>query len=352
MNQKPKSILPPDLNGGLLLISCKRGGGKTYFASAVENPKLVFFADFEEKAQSVNEQLKFGKYIQPTVEASVRGTDPQYIWDSFQKHVTEIETGQYTTAVIDNVPYLEQALQAEARRDLKTYVKQFGLNLANVEAGRYGGISAVVNNLINAKITQPLRQKGIKLIVVTSQVTPRWGGGGIIFNKFAAKGANRWSELSVCTLILVPGENSPVPSAIVLKEQLGKISYDEETGEFEIVRRLPYRLPVATFRAIKDYLVTPADLKNPKPGEMFTRDEIDPYLEELTSEQISFTLQVMEATRKEEQETAELERTLLAQSNIEQVAHAKELREVNKMSLPAIAKEMSLSVAEVSLLLS
>jgi hypothetical protein len=266
--------------------------------------------------------------------------------------MSSIVDGQFTTAVIDNVTYLEQALQSEARRDLKTYVKQFGLNLANVEAGRYGGINAVVNNLINAKITQPLRQKGIKLIIVTSQVTPRWGSGAIIFNKFAAKGANRWSELSVCTLILIPGENSPTPSAIVLKEQLGKISYDDEKGEFEIVRRLPYRLPIATFHAIKEYLVHPADLKNPKPGEMFTREEIDPYLEELTSEQISFTLQVMEATRKEEQEAAEMERTLLAQANTELVARAKELREVQKMSLPAIAKELGVAVPEVSLLLS
>jgi len=254
--------------------------------------------------------------------------------------------------VIDNATYLEQALQAEARRDLKTYVKQFGLNLANVEAGRYGGINAVVNNLINAKITQPLRQKGIKLIIVTTQVTPRWGSGTVIFNKFAAKGANRWSELSVCTLILIPGENSPAPSAIVLKEQLGKISYDEESGEFEVIRRLPYRLPLATFGEIKKYLVSPANLKDPKPGEMFTEAEIDPYREELTAEQISFTLKVMEATRKEEQDAAEEERTLMAQANTEQVERARKMRNEDKLSLPAIARELGVTVSEVSVLLS
>ena len=354
MNDKKvelESILPPDFNGGVVYISGKRGLGKSWLASQLEIPERVAFFDFEEKGQGIDAQLNFGLYTQPTVEASEKGTDPLYIWNSVQNTIEKMEFGRYTVAIIDNVSYLELALAGESRRNLREYVTQFGLNMANVTSGRFGGISSVVNNLVSAKISHPLRKKGVKLVVITSHIKPRWGSGGIIFNKFTQKGADRWNELSVLTLILVPGEHNPIPAAIVLKEQLGKIRWDKETKEFVMYRRFPYRLPDATGQAIRYYLEHPANLKEPAEGEKLIQSEIDPYLEELTTEQIAVTLQIAEAQRREDERNEEIEKQILAQSNVENLKRAQSLRDEGK-SMPAIAREMNISISDVALLLA
>ena len=99
------------------------------------------------------------------------------------------------------------------------------------------------------------------------------------------------------TLILIPGIYAPVPAAIVQKEQLASVVYDEEAEEFTIRRRLPLKLARATWSEIKRYLREPADTNNPKPEEVLTRAESDPFSEELSKEQISVMIAQMEAER-------------------------------------------------------
>ena len=285
-----KSILPDELSG-VAKITGYRGRGKSYFVSQLERPGLTAFFDFERKGEGINSQLKFGLYV-PVTERAAGGA--LGIYDLFIREIAELPQDRFTHVILDNTAPLELAMRAEAARSAPKYAKQFGMDANNIVLNRYGGQGGVVNHLISEMICNPLWAKGVKLISVTSHIKPRWAGGAQVVNSYNVKGADRWDELSILTLIIIPGDFAPVPSALVMKEQLGAITFDEESNDFTIRRRLPYRLPRATPQAIREYLMTPADLENPKPGEVPSEDEIKPFRERLDKEQISLVLAEIE----------------------------------------------------------
>jgi len=290
-----KSILPPELKG-VAKVTGYRGIGKSFFVSRLENPSLTAFFDFEKKGEGIDSQLHFGLYC-PVTELAAGGA--LGVYDVFKKQIDELPKNKFTHCILDNSAPLELAMKAEASRNADKYAKQFGMDANNIRMNRYGGQSGVVNYLISESICNPLWSKGIQLITVTSHIKPRWVGGVQVVNSFNIKGADRWDELSVLTLVLIPGDFAPVPSAHVMKEQLGLIQWDDKAGEFiEPQRRLPYRLSQATPKAIRAYLLHPADLKNPQQGEMPTDEEIQPFREKLNREQIKIVIAEMESEKE------------------------------------------------------
>lgn len=300
------SILPREMNG-VVFVSGYRGIGKSFFAATADAPSRIAYLDFEEKAEGLNAQLHFAAYHSLTSEAAGKGATG--LWDSTADAIRSIPEG-CTVCVLDNIAPLELALRAEAGRDLQRYVKEFGLNLANVQAGRYGGLSSVVNFLITEKLTAPIHAKGVRLIIATSHVKPRWENGVPVLNKYSVKGADRWQELSILTLILHPGEHAPVPAALVQKEQLGTVRWDASTGTHTVGRRLPLRLPQCTFAEIRRYLREPADLRNPLAGEVPTEAQSDPFRSELNREQIAMMTAAMKVAEGEASEDAGAEISL------------------------------------------
>jgi hypothetical protein len=286
-----KSIIP-DVMQGVIFISGRRGYGKSWLASQVDAPNNVLFLDYDNKGEGIHNGLHFANYY--NVSSMAAGGGSIAIYNTTIKLIASIEKDQYTTVILDNISQLEIALRVEAMRDIKGYAKEFGLNEKNIIDGKMGGVSTVVNPLVNNRICSPLYAKGIKVIVATSQATQAWSVNGPIRNKWNAKGADRWQDLSVLTLMLVPGDFPPTPSAIVQKEALGKITYNYETEEFNPQRYLPLRLPRATFGEIREYLKTPADLKNPKPGEIPTDAEMAAYSENFSQEQLGMIKLQME----------------------------------------------------------
>lgn len=289
-----RSILPAEMSG-VVFITGYRGIGKSFLASTADAPSRIAYLDLEEKAQGIDSQLHFGMYRSLTSESAGRGA--LGLWEVIAKAIAEIPRGT-TVCVLDNIAPLELALRAEAGRDLARYVKEFGLNYNNVMAGRYGGMSSVVNFLITEKVTAPIHARGVKLIIVTAHVKPRWENGVQLVNKFNVKGADRWQELSILTLVLHPGDNPPVPAALVQKEQLGTLTYDPVRGEHTMQRRLPIRIPRCTFAEIRRYLREPADLEHPAPGERPTDAQSDPFKSELNSEQIAMMQSAMRVAEK------------------------------------------------------
>lgn len=290
------SILPPALRG-VAKVTGYRGRGKSFFAAQMENPRLTCFFDFEKKGEGINEALHFGRYIPVTELASGGGLG---VYDTFMRELAALPAGTYTHVVLDNTAPLEQAMKAEASRNANKYAVQFGMDAGNIRLNKYGGASGVVNYLISDAICNPLWAKGVKLITVTAHIKPRWSGGAQVPNSFNVKGAERWDELSILTLIIIPGDFPPVPSALVMKEQLGSISFDDSAGTFQVQRRLPYRLPRATPQAVYQYLQHPADLAAPAPGEVPSEDEVQPFREKLSKEQLSIVLAEIEANKASE----------------------------------------------------
>lgn len=289
-----RSILAPE-ERGVRKNTGYRGDGKSFHAAQIENPALTAFFDFEKKGEGINGQLHFGMYLPVTEQAK----GALAAWETFAKAIDEFPRDRFTHVVLDNTAPLEMALKAHVVANAEKYERQYGVIASNIKANKYGGASGVVNYLISDLICNPLWSKGVQLITVTSHVKPRWAGGVQVANSFNIKGADRWDELSVLTLIFLKGENAPIPSALVMKEQMGKLAWDEDKGEFSVFRRLPYRLPKATPAEIRRYLREPADLKNPKPGEAPTEAELRPFSEVLSREQLSILLAEIKASTDE-----------------------------------------------------
>lgn len=339
------SILPREMKG-VMFVSGYRGIGKSYLAATADAPSKVVFLDFESKGEGLHEQLGFAAYHSLTSESAGKGAAG--LWDATYAAINSIPAG-CTVCVLDNIAPLELALRAEAGRDLNRYVKEFGLNLANVQAGRYGGLSSVVNFLITEKLTAPIHARGVRLIIATTHIKSRWENGVPILNKYSIKGADRWQELSILSLVLHPGEFAPVPAALIQKEQLGTLTWDARTGTHTIGRRLPLRMPQCTFAEIRRYLCEPANLREPAAGEVPTDAQSDPFRSELSREQIA----MMTAAMKQSESAGSEDDAMVlepAPESVESVAlsvRVKELKAQGK-SMPAIASECSISIPDVA----
>lgn len=299
------SILPPEMSG-VMFLSGYRGSGKSFLASQSDLPDNILFLDFESKGAGINAQLDFGSYRALTQEA---GEDPQALYRVTIQAINDIPDNRYTVAIFDNVSPFEIAMNAEAANDARMYSKRYGLNEKNVKAGRFGGTKSIVNFMIS-DICSKLHSKGIRLIVPTSHISARWSTTGPIPNKYSMKGADRWQELSILTLILIPGDKPPVPSALVQKEQLGTISIDYDDKQLEAImhgeaghtvkRRLPPKISECTFQKIRWYLHNPADFENLADHEVPTLEERDPFDKTLSKEQLGVIMAELDYQKAQE----------------------------------------------------
>lgn len=310
------TILPPEVHG-VMFITGYRGQGKSFLAAQADLPQNIHFFDFENKGEGIDAQLDFKSYVALTQQAQ----EPLQLWRATDEAIDKLEGG--TVLVIDNVSPLELAMNAEASFNAEDYAMRYGLNLKNIKAGRFGGTKSIVNFMIG-DLCSRVHAKGIRLIIVTSHIKPRWGSAGVIPNKYSPKGADRWQDLSILSLILIPGK-PPVPNALVQKEQLGIISVPTnptpqqieammrgETGH-EIRRRLPYKLSPCTFQKIRQYLVNPVNFDKLEDRERPTFEESDPFAEKLTKEQFDYITHSAAIVAREEREDKEIEGQMAAE---------------------------------------
>lgn len=357
------SILPPEMHG-VMSISGLRGFGKSFLASQADFPDNIIFIDFENKGEGIDAQLDFGGYHAPVQNA---GADPLALYKGIQTIIDEIEKDRFTTLVFDNISPMELALNAEAANRAEFYAQKYGLNLKNIKAGRFGGTKAVVNFMIS-DICNRIHSKGVSLIVTTSHMSKRWSVGGPIPNKYNMKGADRWQELSILTLILIPGNFPPIPSALVQKEQLGTIAINTNPTEEELEamkrgedghdvgRRLPPKIAKCTFQEIRRYLYEPADFKKLLPEEIPTTDEADPFKEKLNKEQMQIAMAAAEMYKKQQEEDDEIA-TILEQeeenkklngiaNDIQELLKTKP--ELKDATTPIVAKELNITIPEAA----
>lgn len=291
------SILPEEMTG-VMKISGYRGLGKSFLAATADAPENIAFLDYEAKGQGIHRQLNFGMYRALTSEATAG--DPISLYNLSMETFANLEQDKFTVVVLDNISPLERAMNAEGRRGAKEYSEEFGLNLKNVMRGSFGGTKPIVNFMISSRISNVLHSRGVKLIIAISHIKAQWGAGGPIPNKRRELGADRWQQLSILSLMLIPGEFAPIPAALVQKEQLGLLTWNADKREHTIQRRLPFRLPQCTFAEIRRYLREPANLADPAPGEMPTVDESDPFSEKLSKEQIALMTLALKKQQRDE----------------------------------------------------
>jgi hypothetical protein len=342
---KYKSILRPE-ERGVYKCTGYKGRGKSNFAAATENPNLTKFFDFEKKGEGLDAQLHFKSFV-PVMEMA-SGKNASEIWNVVRKEIDNIKKGEFTHIIFDNTAHLEMGMKTHVKSQADKYADMYGMVAKNIRSGAFGGGSGVVNYVIG-DMCQELFSKGVQLITVTSHIKPRWAAGGVqVPNSFNIKGAERWDELSILTLVFTDGDFPPIPSAIVMKEQLGESKWDEETGTFSKRRRIPYRLPIADPEHVREYLDHPANLKNPIVGEVPSQEDVQPFSDKFSHEQISMIMAEIKKNDKEEKEAQAAEAELAAMPYVPSfdVDNAKMLRDEGE-SLPVIAKKLGVKVPEL-----
>lgn len=312
MTEQRTSILPAEM-AGVMFITGYRGVGKSFLASQADLPDNILFLDFESKGKGIDAQLNFGRYRALTQETD---GDPMRLHAETFSTLANVEPNRFTVAIFDNVSPMEIAFNAYAADNADNLAKLYGLNAKNVKANRFGGTKPIVNSMIS-DMCAGLHAKGVRLIIATSHISQRWSAGGPIPNKYNSKGADRWQDLSILTLILIPGDNPPVPSALVQKEQLGIIEIPQnptpeqieamlrgEAGH-KISRRLPPKISHCDFQKLRWYLNNPADFNALKPDEIPTEEQIDPFRKGLNKEQFAYVANAVAVTERQQREDEE-----------------------------------------------
>lgn len=283
-----ESILPVEMHG-VMKVSGRRGVGKSFLAATADAPQNIVWFDYENKGEGISNMLGFGLYRAITQEVAGKGAAE--VWKLSQRAFSSIDKDRFTVAVLDNISPLEMGMKAEIMNDPRGFAKAYGLQEGNIRSGRFGGSSAVVNMMISTAITDILHDRGVQLVIAVSHESHQWANSGPIPGKYHEKGADRWQELSILSLILTPGDEPPIPSAIVRKEQLGIIEWNAEKREHVVRRRFPERMPKATFAEIRRYL-REGDYDSLGESEKTRQDEVGRYNEDLSGEQLAFVTEM------------------------------------------------------------
>lgn len=288
------SIIPPEFEN-IILITGFRGMGKTYLGLGTDHPSNILMMDFESKGKGVAKPYGVGAYfgiMDEVVGKYGKDFDLQVVYDRVTQILEAVPQDRFTTLFMDNAEYLQDgSIQLVNNNPAKA--TKYGLKPENVMSGGFGGARPAAKHILNA-IFKLARSKGIRLIVVSFQLKGAWKDSKPLFNKFKMTDVTIWHEMSILTLVLVDpmpetlaSEGMPIPRALVMKEQLGEMVWDEELNRPKIRRRLPYAIPKAEMWRIYKYLTDPADFKNPKPGETVDPLEIAPFTPTFGKEQLS-----------------------------------------------------------------
>jgi predicted peroxiredoxin len=288
--QKVESRIHKDFRG-MCLSAGFFGSGKTLFHLAGERAENICFIDLEMKGRNHAEALGITNYFSPPEEAAEVVGDaykPIHLFQRVTQILSSLPAGRFTWVLLDGVKILQEGLAAEVERSPQSY----GVKTANAEKGRYGGVYPGVG-VIFTKYYAMCRAKGVQVLGLTSELKAKWGNEGPILNKFEIAGVSALNKYSILSVLTVPGypENLGAPSGLVLKESLARV----EGGR--IVRRLPVKLPKATMEEVYRYLDEPCDWGNPKPQEVPTPEEMEPYSSFVGKEQMGLLRAYLEAAR-------------------------------------------------------
>ena len=285
------SILHQDLCD-VIIVTGERGKGKTTFCLGAEVPQNVLFLDYESKGSSLATQLPGITYFAPLEDCTRQfgiGFPKRTVWDRTVQIANAIPQDRFTTVIIDNGSWLQEGVAAMIEDDPAAW----GVKASSVQTGAYGGPWPGVKKAIASFLTL-LRDRGVKIILVTFQPTAAWANGVPSLNRLRVTNVTTWHERSTLTIALdssavgLPG----VPSGLVLKESYARIAFVD--GQMQVERRLPAQLPKATMAEVRRYLETPANFLNPAPGEVPDLDAVDRWRTTFGREQLAQFIKLLE----------------------------------------------------------
>jgi len=280
---------------GLFFVTGEPGVGKSTFCWTVGvSPDRICVFDFESSLSSVHDQVGFGLYKNMVSEWALdRGlvAPPRDLYSFMMGEIARIEPGKYDLIIIDNIDYLEAALQDVVENNPEA----FGLTKGQLEKGRglkWGAIKklyAVFIQMLNARAP---------LVGFTSHLRQVWAGGQPVPGLFQPKGKKDVLEAQTFLRIwLLPRPDGPEPMGLVLKSRLSITRFGDNGVEIKPV--LPRKLPIATWAKIREYFKNPADLAHPTPEERLTDDDAHKLRGTLSRDQLDLVKALIAAQERE-----------------------------------------------------
>lgn len=201
------------------------------------------------------------------------------IFNWFLKDLESIQPGQYDVVMVDPVTDIEGGMVSYVRK----HPTEFGYTSDQFLKGGgliWGAVKGYWKIILSSVASR------CQTFYYTAHMRSEWSGGVPTGNR-EPKGKDTLMELSSLYLLLdrspakLPGTNkidpkAPVPNeprAIVLKERLSDTFIDPESGELKIIKLLPPVLPIATVKAIRNYIANPPNYDELKPEEKFVPEE-------------------------------------------------------------------------------
>jgi len=291
--QELDSIIHERLRG-LVLISGLFKYGKTTFALGLENPAHTAMVDFDFKGEGPAKELGVLSYARPKANdvGGLLGYDSTKLLAWFRKHVEEElmqYKGQITHLILDNATYLVDAFDSAVRKNPRKY----GVRADNASSGRYGGTNPGVRKIWGDTVAWFQDQLGVQVVTVINHMSQPWVNGAPVANKFNVLGGKAFRQLCVLAVVMVPGDSKrggkpPKPAAVVLGEQLGKITFDAEKRMNVVEKKIPPRFPIAEWSYVNAYLDGVLDFEHLKEGETWNAFEASAYGAWMTEEQLAW----------------------------------------------------------------
>jgi len=239
--------------------------GKTTFGLTIcPGPETLYY-DFEKSGASYEADLGFTRVDVPAEmqRRFPKGYKPVDVFNWWLSHVRSLQAGQYRVIVADPASDIEQGLADWVAANPKFFGKTPGQYI-KMSGLMWGDMKSYWKSIL-ADIAARC-----ETFYFTAHMSNVWKGDRPSKER-KAKGKETLFEMASLYLRFERKKDiEAVPSAVVLKSRLSKITVDEssEDGEVVSIPLLPPRLPKATPATIRRYMINPPDYKHLKPEEM------------------------------------------------------------------------------------
>lgn len=249
-------IWPNNVKIEVLGVSGPYSGGKTIFVLTID-PKNTLYFDFE-KSGGTYESLGITRVDVPgeLLKKYPNGYTPKQAFEFWYERVKAIKPGQYTVVATDPISDIEDGLVEW----VKSRYKEFGFSSAD----KFQSTGGIFWSKVKSEWKRILADLAARCqtFAFTSHLKAVWRHGKPTTQQ-VPKGKATLMELSSLYLLLerTAPKDQPtplIPSATVLKSRLSTAVLLDD-GDLSIVPCLPPRLPEATPKRIREYIVTPPD---------------------------------------------------------------------------------------------
>lgn len=287
-----KPLWPRDRNLEVIGLTGDFESGKTMFGLTICPGKETLVYDTE-KSAGTYQSLGFDRIDVPAEMTTKHpnGFKPIDLFMFWRDHIKPIPVGKYRVIMLDTVSEIESGLAEYVRQNPRDFGYSPG-QFAKAEGLMWGAVKDYWKSILSDIAAR------CETFVFTSHLRRVWKGNSPTSER-APKGKETLMELASLYLFLerkidAKGNKPRQPSATVLKSRLADTTFDPETGDVESFPLLPPRLPIATPKAIREYILNPPDYSKLKSSE---RVEV---VEESESEKEERRLAIAEAERDTE----------------------------------------------------